>query len=217
MTDAPQIRILLIDNYDSFTFNLMHMLQEDERVALTILRNDADFLPMLDAGEFDGVIISPGPGNPEDAAYFGKNAAMIQQHGTKGLPILGVCLGFQGIYAQFGGKIKQAALPVHGKVSQLDIRVVDPILAGIPDGSHVMRYHSIMADVSDGMPDVLEATAYAVPQDEFADNGPELMALRHKTLPIFGVQFHPESFGTDFGHRMIRNFCDVVAQEMARA
>ncbi|WP_425102226.1 anthranilate synthase component II [Tropicibacter sp. S64] len=210
MTDT--LRILLIDNYDSFTFNLLHMLEEKPEVELTLVRNDDDFLPRLEAGEFDGALIGPGPGSAEDEAYFGRNAEVILNHGTKGLPILGVCLGFQGIFHLFGGKLRQAALPVHGKVSGLDIRVVDEILTNVPNGSKVMRYHSIIADPAGGIPDVLEATAYAEETDEFAANGAELMAFRHRDLPIFGVQFHPESFGTNFGHTMIDNFCKVVAE-----
>lgn len=212
---ADPLRLLMIDNYDSFTFNLVHMVRKLPGVALTITRNDADFLPDLEAGRYAGAIISPGPGSAEDAAYFGRNAEMVRRFGPAGLPILGVCLGFQGIWHLFGGKLKQAPLPVHGKISRLDIRAPDPILAGVPDGARVMRYHSIIADTAAGIPDVLEPTAYAAPQPEFAVNGPELMALRHRELPIFGVQFHPESFGTDFGQRMIANFCTLAAARAA--
>ncbi len=211
MTEPSKLRILLIDNYDSFTFNLLHMLQEKPEVELTLVRNDDDFLPALAKGQYDGVLIGPGPGSAEDPDYFGCNADVIKTYGVQGLPILGVCLGFQGIFHVFGGKLKQAALPVHGKLSALDITVVDPILADVPNGSNVMRYHSIIADPDSGMPDVLEATAYAEETDEFASNGAELMAFRHREYPIYGVQFHPESFGTNFGARMIDNFCKVVA------
>ncbi|WP_206080348.1 anthranilate synthase component II [Pacificoceanicola onchidii] len=210
-----KLRILLVDNYDSFTFNLLHMLEERPDVDLTLVRNDDDFLPLLEAGEIDGVLIGPGPGSAEDEAYFGRNAEVITGYGPKGLPILGVCLGFQGIFHLFGGTLKQAALPVHGKVSALDICGDDPILQNVPNGSMVMRYHSIIADPEGGIPDVLEATAYAEASEEFAANGKELMAFRHRELPIFGVQFHPESFGTNFGHTMIDNFCRIVAERKA--
>lgn len=212
MSDTSKTRILLVDNYDSFTFNLLHMMQVIPGVELTVARNDADFLPDLDAGAYDGVVISPGPGSADDLAYFGRNMDVISTYGLQGLPVLGVCLGFQGIFSQFGGKLKQAALPVHGKVSQIDIRVADPILDGVPDRSNVMRYHSIIADTEAGIPDCLEATAWTIPQQEFSANGPELMALRHRDLPIYGVQFHPESFATTFGKRMIRNFCAIATE-----
>ena len=212
MPDRNALRILLVDNYDSFTFNLVHLLRAIPGVELTVVRNDEDFLPRVAAGAFDGAVIGPGPGSPEDEAYFGGNAALVREHGGAGLPILGVCLGFQGIFHIFGGRLRQAPLPVHGKVSRLDIRAEDPILAGVPQGARAMRYHSILADVEAGIPEELVASAYAVPQPEFAPNGPELMALHHRSLPIFGVQFHPESFGTDFGHRMIGNFCRIAAE-----
>jgi anthranilate/para-aminobenzoate synthase component II len=99
---------------------------------------------------------------------------------------------------------------MHGKVSALDIVYPDEILRNVPNGSKVMRYHSILADVSTGVPDALTATAYAVASEESQRNDRELMGIRHKELPIFGVQYHPESFGTEFGRRMIKNFCDVV-------
>lgn len=210
---SDMLRILLIDNYDSFTFNLKHQLEERDDVALTLVRNDDDFLGDVADGAFDGVIIGPGPGSPEDEAYFGKNRSVILDHGTKGLPILGVCLGFQGIWHAFGGTLKQAAVPVHGKLSKLDIEAPDPILNRVPEGARVMRYHSILADMDAGTPEGLVPTAWAAASNEFAGNGRELMAFYHRDLPIFGVQYHPESFGTDFGARMTGNFCEIAKSQ----
>ncbi|MFZ5965179.1 anthranilate synthase component II [Thalassococcus sp. BH17M4-6] len=215
MTDQP-FRILLIDNFDSFTFNLVHMLEENPACTLTVMRNDDDFLPLVARGDFDGAIIGPGPGSAEDPRYFGRNADLILTHGGRGLPILGVCLGFQGIFHVFGGRLKQAAMPVHGKTSRLDLRAADPVLDGIPQGAQVMRYHSILADTDAGIPDVIDATSYTLPDPDFAANGAELMSLRHRSLPIFGVQFHPESFGTHFGRRMVDNFCQIVTHAAVR-
>lgn len=112
-----------------------------------------------------------------------------------------------------GGRLKHAEIPVHGKVSSLDIVYEDEILQGVANGSDVMRYHSILADLEGGIPDDLQATAYAEHNESFASNGKELMAFRHKSLPVFGVQFHPESFGTHFGSRIVQNFCKLVSQQ----
>ncbi len=202
-------RILLIDNYDSFTFNLQHLIQIHSDVMLTVRRNDQDFLSELEQGVYAGVVIGPGPGSPEDRHYFGHNQEVILRFGTHGLPILGVCLGFQGIYHSFGGRLRIAALPMHGKVSQLNIREPGVLFQDVPSGARVMRYHSIMADFTESAPDCLYPTAFTCSdskEDSVTQNGVELMALEHRDYPIFGVQFHPESFATEYGGRMIRNF-----------
>lgn len=212
------IRILLIDNYDSFTFNLQHLIQEvDPQIDLTVRRNDEPFLQDIAQGRYDGVVIGPGPGSPEDDSYFGHNQQVILMHGQKGLPILGICLGFQGIFHCFGGQLKVASLPMHGKTSRL--RITDPgrILASIDDGIQVMRYHSILADVAQGIPACLKPLAYACDGESSAVNGPELMAIEHTSLPIFGLQFHPESFATDCGDGFIRNFLGVCRQVKTEA
>ncbi|MDM8566050.1 aminodeoxychorismate/anthranilate synthase component II [Candidatus Halobeggiatoa sp. HSG11] len=198
--------ILLIDNYDSFTFNLQHLLLAIPNVTLTIKRNDDPFLEELEAGKYAGVVISPGPGSAEDKNYFGFNNQVILNFGTQGLPVLGICLGFQGIYNCFGGKLKVSNLPMHGKVSSLKIDSNGLILNSIPDGIHVMRYHSIMADLKQAVPECLRLTAYTHPCKSQTANGTELMALEHKEHPIYGLQFHPESFATEYGDRIMENF-----------
>lgn len=209
-----QRHILLIDNYDSFTYNLQHLIQIHSDVALTVRRNDQDFLSELAQGIYSGVVIGPGPGSPEDLRYFGHNREVILRFGVQGLPVLGVCLGFQGIYHSFGGRLKVAALPMHGKTSQLDVREPGCLLQDVPSGARVMRYHSILADLMSPVPDSLRLTAFTYPddtQDSIRQNGAELMALEHRDYPVFGVQFHPESFATEHGGQIIKNFL-VVCQ-----
>ncbi len=206
--------ILLIDNYDSFTFNLEHLIEETEQVKLTVKRNDEDFLSDLKKDLYDGVVIGPGPGSPEDKNYFGHNNTVILEYGTKGLPILGVCLGFQGIYQAFGGSLKVATLPMHGKTSLLDIKEEGTILKNISNQIKVMRYHSIITDLGEPIPDCFLLNAYtSSPQESIDVNGKELMSIEHKQYPIFGVQFHPESFATEFGKKMIENFLDVLIRK----
>jgi len=148
------IHLLLIDNYDSFVFNAQHLFETAQpHVKVTVMRNDAPFLPLIEQGVFDGVIIGPGPGTPEDDAYFGHSKQVILHYGPKGLPVLGICLGFQGIYHYFGGTLKKASVPIHGKVSLLDIHEPGALLGTIAQHSAVMRYHSIMADLSAPIPD----------------------------------------------------------------
>ncbi|MDM8568456.1 aminodeoxychorismate/anthranilate synthase component II [Thiotrichales bacterium HSG1] len=203
--------ILLIDNYDSFTFNLQHLLLTIPNVTLSIKRNDDSFLSELETGKYAGVVISPGPGSAEDKNYFGFNNQVILNFGTQGLPVLGICLGLQGIYHCFGGKLKVSNLPMHGKVSSLKIDDNRLILNDIPDGIQVMRYHSIMADLEQAVPECLCLTAYTYPCKSQQLNGTELMALEHKEHPIYGVQFHPESFATEYGVKIMENFVDSLS------
>ncbi len=210
------VHLLLIDNYDSFVFNALHLFHISDDVQVTVVRNDDDFLGRVASGEFDGVIIGPGPGTPEDDSYFGHSKAIIMDYGTQGLPVFGICLGFQGIYHAFGGVLKKAAAPMHGKVSLLQIEQTGVLFEGVSNTAAVMRYHSIMADLAQPVPDCFYLTAYV--QDGpgechqqhliFAQekNGRELMALEHKQYPIYGVQFHPESFATECGLEIARNF-----------
>jgi anthranilate synthase component 2 len=203
--------ILIIDNYDSFTYNLAHLFGALEQVGVEVMRNDEDFIPKLEKGAYDGVVISPGPGSPVDEQYFGKNMQVIERFGKAGLPILGICLGFQGIAAAFGASLKEAPLPQHGKTSRLRIIQENPILAGVPDGVDVMRYHSLMVDMDKPFSDELEILAETDPASaSVRENGREIMGLSHKEYPIYGLQFHPESYATEQGSRIAGNFIDII-------
>lgn len=206
-----RLNLLLVDNYDSFTYNLQHMLLMFPGVELKVKRNDDDLIAAMQQDQYDGVIIGPGPGSPEDDSYFGFNKQIILEYGTSGLPVLGVCLGFQGIYHSFGGSLKISALPMHGKTSLLSVTdKSSTLLQGIADHAEVMRYHSIVADLSKPIPDCLNLVAYAAESDTQSESDtPELMAIEHKVHPIYGVQFHPESFATECGIKIIENFVRI--------
>lgn len=234
---STRCRLLLIDNYDSFVFNAKHLFElagaaffgRQEAIEVVVMRNDESFLPLLAAGNFDGVIIGPGPGTPEDDEYFGHSKQVILEYGQKGLPVLGICLGFQGIYHVFGGALKKAQTPIHGKVSLLSLQGESgkqggALFSQVAQGAGVMRYHSIMADLESPVPDCFELTAFveekttdieAEHRDTYtyaqAANGRELMALEHKLYPIYGVQFHPESFATECGFEIAHNFIQLCA------
>lgn len=207
------MKILLVDNYDSFTFNLLHLFSQIKDVDVIVMRNDEDFIQCIKKDNFDGVIISPGPGNPNDKSYFGDNMKLIEQHGLRGLPILGVCLGFQGIACFFGAQLKKAVKPMHGKTSKLNITKNDKLLNNLPNDIDVMRYHSLMIDTGQKLPQELVITAETnSEEDSVAQNGRELMAFHHKTLPIYGVQFHPESFATQLGSTIANNFVNIIKE-----
>jgi len=201
-------RILLVDNYDSFVFNLKALCESLDGVSITVMRNDDPFIELIAEGKFDGLIISPGPGSPDDVHYFGQCMKAIKEVGpSKKLPIFGVCLGFQGIAHAFGCTLKRAPLPMHGKVSSLKILEPGIILRGITDGSRVMRYHSLMIDMEKPFSDDLKITAeVAEGERSLTKNGREIMAIEHVSLPIYGVQYHPESFATESGREMVENF-----------
>lgn len=210
------IRLLLIDNFDSFTFNLLHLFGELPDVEVTVRRNNEPFLEDISAGKYDAIVISPGPGSPDDKAYFGNCEQTIKRFGPSGIPILGVCLGFQGIALAFGAKLKRAPYPMHGKTTGLRITHPDDLLAEIPDDTPVMRYHSIMIDRDQPFPESLIVTAETTPGELCLEqNGPEIMAFRHATLPIYGVQFHPESFGTECGSDIAKHFIAIAQQRLA--
>lgn len=205
------INILIIDNYDSFTYNLEHLFGQIEGVEISVVRNDSDFLPQLEKGIYHGAIISPGPGSPLDQGYFGKNNEVINKFGRGGLPILGVCLGFQGIASVFGAELKQAEVPQHGKTSRLSILEPGSILKSIPDGVEVMRYHSLMIDMDKPIPEDILILAETSPDSlSYKQNGREIMALAHRDYPIYGIQFHPESYATEMGSIMANNFVDII-------
>jgi anthranilate synthase component 2 len=198
--------ILLIDNYDSFTFNLQHLIAMNADVTLSVKRNNENFIKDIESGMYSGVVIGPGPGSSENDDYFGFNKKVILDFGTQGLPILGICLGFQGIYNCFGGSLKIAKLPMHGKISELNISNNGLILKGVPNRAKIMRYHSILADLDQRIPEELNLTAYTHASMSQEINGTELMAIEHREHPIYGLQFHPESFATEYSKQIIINF-----------
>jgi anthranilate synthase/aminodeoxychorismate synthase-like glutamine amidotransferase len=182
-------RILVLDNYDSFVYNLVQYLGELGADPV-VFRHDAIDLDEVTALAPDGVLISPGPGRPEDA---GISNQVITALGGAGTPVLGVCLGHQCIGQVFGGEVVRAASVMHGKTSLVHHHGAG-VLAGLPDPFQATRYHSLVVD-GDSVPDVLEITAWT-------EDG-TVMGLRHRELPIEGVQFHPESILTAEGHRLI--------------
>jgi anthranilate synthase component 2 len=204
-------RLLIIDNYDSFTYNLEHLFGALPDVSVQVVRNNDDFIPMLEQGAYDGVIISPGPGTPLDEDYFGRNTEVINRFGREGLPILGICLGFQGIAAVFGASLKEAPLPQHGKTSKLKIIKENPVITGVPDLIDVMRYHSLMINTDQSIPDELDLFAETDPDAPSVEkNGREIMGIAHTKYPIYGLQFHPESYATELGAVIAENFVNIV-------
>lgn len=186
--------IAVIDNYDSFTYNLVQYLGE-LGAQVCVFRNDAVTVPQLDALDPSHIVISPGPGYPADA---GMSRQIIRELGPR-RPLLGVCLGHQCIGDVFGGQVVRAPRLMHGKTSPI-YHYNDPLFQGISSPFEATRYHSLI--VAEPLPAVLQATA-------FTKEG-ELMGLRHKQYPIFGVQFHPESILTLAGKQILRNFLGVV-------
>lgn len=195
------MKILIIDNYDSFVYNLYQYVGEilenrGEEFDLQVKRNDEISLAQIRKAKFDKIIISPGPGDSADRAYFGVCAEVITEIG-KTTPVLGVCLGMQGIAHYFGGKVVRAENIMHGKTS-LITHDAKGIFRGLPQNLEIMRYHSLIVE-PESLPDCLEVTSQVC-------DGDEIMGLRHKKYPIEGVQFHPESFASEGGKKMIENF-----------
>ena len=185
--------ILLIDNYDSFSYNLYQLIGEIEP-DIRVIRNDELTVEKIREMAPDRIILSPGPGRPEDAGVICRVAAEL----GKEIPILGVCLGHQAICAAFGATITYARKLMHGKQSEVRFDPECPLFAGCPEMAPVARYHSLAADPAT-MPDCLKVTAVSAA-------GGEVMAVQHRQYPIFGVQFHPESIMTPDGKRMLENF-----------
>jgi anthranilate synthase component II len=192
------LRVLVLDNYDSFVYNLAQYVGEiaDEVI---VKRNDEVNLPAVRRLSPDKIIISPGPGTPADPRYFGVCPEVLRKISNE-TPTLGVCLGHQGIVHSFGGKIVRAKKLRHGKTSPIK-HDGKGIFRGLDNPLEATRYHSLVADRRT-LPDSLEVTARSV------DDG-EIMAVRHRVFPIEGVQFHPESILTVHGHRMIENFLEA--------
>jgi para-aminobenzoate synthetase component 2 len=183
-------RILVIDNYDSFVFNLVQYLQQ-LGAECTVVRNDE--VEASEAAKYDGVLISPGPGTPDKA---GVSIAMINFCAEKSIPLFGVCLGHQAIGEAFGATVSRAPELLHGKTSQV-IHNGAGVLANLPSPFTATRYHSLAVE-RDTVPEVLEITG--------STESGVVMSMRHATLPIEGVQFHPESVLTEHGHQMLANW-----------
>lgn len=198
------MQVLVVDNYDSFVFNLVQYLGQ-LGVNAQVWRNDDDRLsdPDAIAAQFDGILLSPGPGTPERA---GASIALVRSCAQASTPLLGVCLGHQAIGVAFGGTVDRAPELLHGKTSI--VRHTDSgVLQGLPDPFTATRYHSLTI-LPETLPAELEATGRT-------DSG-VIMAVRHTELPIHGVQFHPESILTEGGHRMLANwlgYCGAAPDE----
>ncbi len=213
------MRILIIDNYDSFTFNLYQEIGEildkkSKQFQLQVVRNDELTVNQIKEKKYDKIIISPGPGDPSDQKYFGVCGQIITNLG-KTTPIMGVCLGMQGICHYFGGKIIRAPLAMHGKTSKIK-HDSKGLFTDLPQDLEVMRYHSLVPDPSQ-IPNSLIVTAIVKNDSEVNLNSNinkklnqsiEIMGLRHRDYPVEGIQFHPESFATEGGKQMLMNFIE---------
>ena len=188
-------RILVVDNYDSFTWNLVHYLEE-LGARTEVVRNDALSVAEALKKDVDGILLSPGPCTPNEAGI----CVELIQSAPEDLPILGVCLGHQSIGQAFGGKVITAQEIRHGKISEISHSGGD-LFEGLPETYRVVRYHSLAVRKQD-LPDCLKA-------DATTEDG-EIMALHHTSRPVYGVQFHPESILTEHGHALLRNFLEVV-------
>jgi anthranilate synthase component II len=186
--------ILVIDNYDSFTYNLVQFLGE-MGADLRVVRNDHITLDEIRAMQPEKIVISPGPGDPDDG---GVSLDVLRYMGET-TPILGVCLGHQCIGQAYGGVVRRAPRLMHGKTSMI-YHKNDELFAGVPNPFEATRYHSLIVEEGT-LPDVLAVTA-------FTSEG-EIMGLRHKHFPVMGVQFHPESILTTYGPRLLRNFLEM--------
>ena len=192
------LRVLMIDNYDSFTYNIVQYLQELGAEVL-VHRNDQITLEKIEEIAPDRLVISPGPCTPNEA---GISMAAIEHFAGK-LPILGVCLGHQSMGQVFGGKVVRARQVMHGKTSPI-YHEGKGVFTGLPSPFTATRYHSLVVE-RDSLPDCFEITAWTQHEDGSMD---EIMGLRHKTLDVEGVQFHPESILTEHGHAMLKNFLE---------
>lgn len=195
------MKFLIIDNYDSFVYNLAQYLGE-LGVECDVMRNDKITIDEIIQKKYDGIIISPGPGTPDDKKYFGICSDVIKELGPT-TPILGVCLGHQGIISSFGGKVTNAGCVRHGKTSPVNHKESE-LFKGVKNPFKATRYHSLVGDKTI-IPDILEVIATA------EDDG-EVMAVRHKNYLIEGVQFHPESIMTEDGKKILANFIRQVKE-----
>ena len=190
--------LLMIDNYDSFTFNLVQYLQT-LGAEVKVVRNDELSVAQIEALAPERIVISPGPCTPNEA---GVSVEVITRLGAR-VPILGVCLGHQSIGQAYGGDVVRAKTIMHGKTSRIR-HEGQGVFAGLPDGYEATRYHSLVVS-RDSLPECLEITAWTDNDDGSFD---EIMGLRHREHPVEGVQFHPESILTEHGHALLRNFLE---------
>jgi anthranilate synthase component 2 len=190
--------LLMIDNYDSFTWNLVQYLQT-LGAEVRVERNDALSVAQIEALAPERIVISPGPRTPSDA---GVSVEVIRTLGAR-VPILGVCLGHQSLGQAYGGDVVRARTIMHGKTSRIR-HEGKGVFAGLPDGYEATRYHSLVVS-QDTLPDCLEVTAWTDRDDGSVD---EIMGLRHREHPVQGVQFHPESILTEHGHALLKNFLE---------
>lgn len=191
--------ILLIDNYDSFTFNLYQYLGELGQ-EIKVVRNDQITVEEIEKMDPDAIVLSPGPGRPEQAGVI---VEVIQQYYRK-LPILGICLGHQAIGYAFGAKIEKAKKIMHGKVSNLKHNG-SQLFQYMPQPISIMRYHSLIIQ-SGTLPGSFKVLARSMDDNE-------IMAIKHEDYPLYGLQFHPESVGTDLGKRILENFLQTIRRE----
>jgi len=194
--------ILVIDNYDSFTYNLVQYLGELGAV-VEVHRNDAIDVAGIAARAPEGILVSPGPGNPDEA---GVTLAVVRELGPQ-LPLLGVCLGHQAIGQAFGGRVVRAGRLMHGRTSPIE-HATRGVFSGLPSPFTATRYHSLIVERA-SLPSELEVTAWT--------REGEIMGLRHVRHPIEGVQFHPESFLTEHGHALLQNFLATLPERGRRA
>ena len=190
--------IVLIDNYDSFTYNLVHYLGE-LGADVVVHRNDTVSVDEVLAAKPAGIVISPGPCDPDRAGI----CLELVSRAAPVVPLLGVCLGHQALGQAFGGKVVRAPVLMHGKLSDI-IHTGSDVFAGLPSPFRATRYHSLMVE-RESLPAPLEVTAQT-------DDG-IVMGIAHRNLPCFGVQFHPESIESEHGHDLLKNFLGIVAAE----
>ena len=193
--------LLMIDNYDSFTWNLVQYFQS-LGADVKVVRNDELTVDEIEALNPAGIVISPGPCTPNEA---GVSVDVIRRLGDR-IPILGVCLGHQSIGQAYGGDVVRAGRIMHGKTSRIR-HAGKGVFAGLPDGYEATRYHSLVVDRGN-LPEALEVTAWTENEDGSVE---EIMGLRHRDHPVEGVQFHPESILTEHGHALLKNFLDRAA------
>jgi len=185
--------VLMIDNYDSFTYNVVQYCKE-LGADLKVIRNDEMSIEEIKRLDPEKIILSPGPATPDDA---GVTLDVIREFADT-TPIFGICLGHQSIAQAFGGEVIRAKNMMHGKTSQVEVTYESPIFEGIPDQFRATRYHSLTVN-QEGLPEQIVPTAYS-------KDDQEIMALQIKDKPVYGVQYHPESIMSEYGHEMLSNF-----------